>query len=92
MSINISPPSAAIAKESGTETDPDDADKLRQALVQASRPSDALTERSRGRFLILLADAGEEEGQAVFQKAFRLYRESGGLTALTYKLLTLESA
>ena len=73
-------------------TDPDDADKLRQALVQASRPSDALTELGRGRFLILLADAGEEEGQAVFQKAFRLYRESGGLTALTYKLLTLKSA
>ena len=79
-------------QNSGTETEPDDADKLRQALVQASRPSDALTELSRGRFLILLADAGEEEGQAVFQKAFRLYRESGGLTALTYKLLTLESA
>ena len=72
--------------------DPDDADKLRQALVQASRPSDALTELGRGRFLILLADAGEEEGQAVFQKAFRLYRESGGLTALTYKLLALKSA
>lgn len=65
---------------------------LCQALVQAVRPSDALTELSRGRFLILLADAGEEEGQAVFQKAFRLYRESGGLTALTYKLLTLKSA
>ena len=76
----------------GTETDPDDADKLRQALVQASRPSDALTELGRGRFLILLADAGEEEGQAVFGKAFRLYRESGGLTALTYKLLALKSA
>lgn len=79
-------------QNSGTETEPDDADKLRQALVQAVRPSDALTELSRGRFLILLADAGEEEGQAVFQKAFRLYRESGGLTALTYKLLTLKSA
>jgi hypothetical protein len=79
-------------QNSGTETEPDDADKLRQALVQAVRPSDALTELSRGRFLILLAEAGEEEGQAIFQKAFRLYRESGGLTALTYKLLALESA
>lgn len=65
---------------------------LCQALVQAVRPSDALTELGRGRFLILLADAGEEEGQAVFGKTFRLYRESGGLTALTYKLYALKSA
>ena len=72
--------------------DPDDADKLRQALVQAARPNDALTELSRGQFLILLADASEEDGQAVFRKAFRLYREGGGRTELTYKLLALRSA
>ena len=76
----------------GTETEPDDADKLRQALVQALRPSDALTELSRGRFLILLAAAGKEQGQAVCQEAFRLYRDSGWLTARTYTLLTLKSA
>ena len=76
----------------GTETDPDDADKLRQALVQASRPSDALTELSRGRFLILLADAGEEECVSVFRQASCLYRENGGQAELTQKIYALKAA
>ena len=75
-----------------TETHPDDSDLLRAALVQAARPVDALTEISGGRFLILLADAGEAECQAVYQKAFRLYRENGGLTELTYQLHALRNA
>ena len=75
-----------------TENAPQDSKLLRDALVQAARPVDALTEISRGRFLVLLVDAGEEECMSVFRKASRLYRENGGLAELTKKIYALKAA
>ena len=75
-----------------TENGPQDSKLLRDALVQAARPVDALTEISRGRFLVLLADAGEEECVSVFRKASCLYRENGGLAELIQKIYALKAA
>ena len=75
-----------------TENGPQDSKLLRDALVQAARPVDALTEISRGRFLVLLADAGEEECVSVFRQAACLYRENGGQAELTQKIYALKAA
>ena len=75
-----------------TENGPQDSKLLRDALVQAARPVDALTEISRGRFLVLLADAGEEECVSVFRQASCLYRENGGQAELTQKIYALKAA
>jgi len=75
-----------------TENGPQDSTLLRDALVQAARPVDALTEISRGRFLVLLADAGEEECVSVFRQASCLYRENGGQAELTQKIYALKAA
>lgn len=74
------------------ENGPQDSTLLRDALVQAARPVDALTEISRGRFLVLLADAGEEECVSVFRQASCLYRENGGQAELTQKIYALKAA
>ena len=87
--VALDPPPGQIP---GTENGPQDSKLLRDALVRAARPVDALTEISRGRFLVLLADAGEEECVSVFRKASCLYRENGGLAELIQKIYALKAA